>query len=247
MRWQLADTLIDHLGDIFGDQLVACEQAFDEITIEVAKDELLDICIKLRDEDYLQFEQLIDLTVVDYLQYGLDEWATDEATATGFSRGRQDLSQAKTKWKRERFAVVYHLLSVSLNQRIRVKVFIKENRPSLPSVIQIWNGVDWFEREAFDLFGILFEGHPDLRRLLTDYGFVGHPFRKDFPLIGNVEMRFDAKQNRCVYEPVSIQPRVLVPKVIRENEETIYVADPQSLKESLKREQNENAKGGSNG
>ncbi|NVJ66942.1 MAG: NADH-quinone oxidoreductase subunit C [Gammaproteobacteria bacterium] len=234
MRWQLADKFIDQLGKVFGDQLIACEQAFDEITIEVAKDELVDICMRLRDEDFLQFEQLVDLTVVDYLQYGLDEWATDEATGSGFSRGRRDISQAKSKWKRPRFAVVYHLLSISLNQRLRLKVFVDENRPSLPSVMQIWNGVDWFEREAFDLFGILFEGHPDLRRLLTDYGFVGHPFRKDFPLIGNVEMRFDAKQNRCVYEPVSIQPRVLVPKVIRENDETIYVADPQSLKGSLK-------------
>lgn len=230
----MANHLTQQLSEIFGDQLIACEQAFNEVTIEVAKEDLLDVAQRLRDEDALQFEQLVDLTVVDYLQHGLDEWATDEATGSGFSRGRQDLSQAKPKWERERFAVVYHLLSIGLNQRLRLKVFVKESRPSLPSVIQIWNAVDWFEREAFDLFGILFEGHPDLRRLLTDYGFVGHPFRKDFPLIGNVEMRFDAKQNRCVYEPVSIQPRVLVPKVIRENDETIYVADPESLKQAHK-------------
>ena len=243
----MANALIDHLGEIFGDQLIACEQAFGEVTIEVAKEDLLEVACKLRDEDELQFEQLVDLTVVDYLQYGLDEWSTDDATGSGFSRGRKDLSTVKPKWKRERFAVVYHLLSVTFNQRLRLKVFVKENRPTISSVINVWNGVDWFEREAFDLFGILFEGHPDLRRLLTDYGFVGHPFRKDFPLIGNVEMRFDAKQNRCVYEPVSIQPRVLVPKVIRKNEDTIYVADPQALKESLKQTQSSDGKGGANG
>lgn len=247
----MARALIDRLGEVFGDQLIACEQAFGEVSIEIDKENLLEICLQLRDEDGLQFEQLMDLTVVDYLQYGLDEWATDEATASGFSRGRQDLSQQDSRWKRERFAVIYQLLSLVNNQRLRVKCFVNEARPTLPSVIQIWNGVDWFEREAFDLFGILFEGHPDLRRLLTDYGFVGHPFRKDFPLIGKVEMRFDAKQNRCVYEPVSIEPRVLVPKVIRENDDTIYVADPQSLKnsmqESLKQTQETAKKEGSNG
>ena len=131
-------------------------------------------------------------------------------------------------WQRERFAVVYHLLSIAHNRRLRVKCFIKENRPSIPSVIDIWASANWYEREAFDLFGILFLGHPDLRRIMTDYGFVGHPFRKDFPLIGNVELRFDAKQNRCVYEPVSIEPRVLVPRVIRKKkDETVYVAAPE--------------------
>ncbi len=247
MRLRLVNALVEQLGNLLGDQMIACEQAFDEVTIEVAKDDLVDVAVQLRDQDGLQFEQLVDLTVVDYLQYGLDEWATDEATGSGFSRGRIDISESKPKWSRERFAVVYHLLSISLNQRLRVKVFIGENRPTIPTVISVWNGVDWFEREAFDLFGILFEGHPDLRRLLTDYGFVGHPFRKDFPLIGNVEMRFDAKQNRCVYEPVSIQPRVLVPKVIRENEDTIYVSDPQSLKESLKQAQKGESKDPVNG
>ncbi len=243
----MADSLIAHLKSALGDQLVSCQQSFAEVTIEVAKGDLLEVATKLRDDDNLHFEQLMDLTVVDYLQFGLDEWATDEATGAGFSRGRQDLSQKKSKWERERFAVVYHLLSIGLNQRLRLKVFVEESRPTIDSVISIWNGTDWFEREAFDLYGILFVGHPDLRRLLTDYGFVGHPFRKDFPLIGNVEMRFDAKQNRCVYEPVSIQPRVLVPKVIRENDETIYVADPQALKESLKQAQSADAKGDSNG
>ena len=224
----MLEVLKEQLGEAFGDSLVACEEAFGELTIEVSKDDLLDICLQLRDRDELSFEQLIDITVVDYLTYGQDEWATIEASGSGFSRGREHPQPTKTIWQRERFAVVYHLLSVSRNQRLRVKCFIKENRPTINSVINIWASANWFEREAFDLFGILFLGHPDLRRILTDYGFVGHPFRKDFPLIGNVELRFDAKQNRCVYEPVSIEPRVLVPRVIRQQkDETIYVAAPE--------------------
>lgn len=228
----MPEALVKQLGEIFEDSLVACEEALGEVTIEVSKDDLLDICRQLRDRDELAFEQLIDLTVVDYLTYGQDEWATTEATGSGFSRGREDSQPTRKVWQRERFAVVYHLLSISRNQRLRVKCFIKENRPTIPSVIDIWASANWFEREAFDLFGILFTGHPDLRRIMTDYGFVGHPFRKDFPLIGNVELRFDAKQNRCVYEPVSIEPRVLVPRVIRkQKDETIYVAAPEAALE----------------
>lgn len=223
----MSEALMKQLGEVFGDSLVACGDARGEVSIEVAKDNLLDVCRQLRDHDDLAFEQLIDLTVVDYLSYGQDEWATTEATGSGFSRGREDSQPLSKKWGRERFAVVYHLLSISRNRRLRIKCFIKENRPTIPSVLDIWASANWYEREAFDLFGILFTGHPDLRRILTDYGFVGHPFRKDFPLIGNVELRFDAKQNRCVYEPVSIEPRVLVPRVIRkQKDETIYVAAP---------------------
>ena len=224
----MPEALMKQLGEVFEDLLVACEQALGEVTIEVSKDDLLDICNQLREHDELAFEQLIDLTVVDYMTYGQDEWATTEATGAGFSRGREDSQPTRKSWQRERFAVVYHLLSVSRNQRLRVKCFIKENRPTIPSVIDVWASANWYEREAFDLFGILFTGHPDLRRIMTDYGFVGHPFRKDFPLIGNVELRFDAKQNRCVYEPVSIEPRVLVPRVIRkQKDETVYVAAPE--------------------
>jgi NADH-quinone oxidoreductase subunit C len=124
--------------------------------------------------------------------------------------------EAGEDWTRPRFAVVYHLLSTSRNQRLRLRVFIEESSPIVDSVIDIWKSADWFEREVFDLFGILFKGHPDLRRILTDYGFVGHPFRKDFPLTGHVEMRYDAEKGRVVYQPVSIEPRVLVPRVIRE-------------------------------
>ncbi|AOE50818.1 NADH dehydrogenase subunit C [Kangiella sediminilitoris] len=224
----MPEALLKQLGEVFEDALVSCEEALGEITIEIGKDDLLSVMTRLRDHDDLAFEQLIDLTVVDYLTYGQDEWATTEATSSGFSRGQESSQQQRQVWQRERFAVVYHLLSISRNQRLRVKCFVKENRTTIPSVISIWASANWYEREAFDLFGILFTGHPDLRRIMTDYGFVGHPFRKDFPLIGNVELRFDAKQNRCVYEPVSIEPRVLVPRVIRkQKDETIYVAAPE--------------------
>lgn len=225
----MAESLVNILGDIFGDKLIACDTAFGEVTIEVARDDLLDVANELRDQDDLKFEQLIDLTVVDYSTYGQDEWATTEATATGFGRAREaNSSPVHQEWQRERFAVVYHLLSIAHNRRLRIKCFVKENRPMIPSVIAVWNSANWYEREAFDLFGVLFEGHPDLRRILTDYGFIGHPFRKDFPLIGNVELRYDAKQKRCVYEPVSIEPRVLVPRVIRkEKDQAIYVSSPE--------------------
>jgi len=174
---------------------------------------LTDILKKLRDDDEFLFEQLIDIAGIDYLTYGLDEWSTHKASGAGFERGRK--TQSKSSWGRSRFAVVYHLLSVTLNHRIRVKVLIDEESMMVPSVVDLWNGANWFEREAFDLFGILFNGHPDLRRLLTDYGFIGHPFRKDFPVIGELEMRYDEEQEQCVYEPVSIKERILVPRVIR--------------------------------
>lgn len=185
-----------------------------ELTIEVDKSELLFVAETLRDHDDFQFEQLIDLCGVDYLTYGQDEWSTNEASSSGFERGRETITPSGS-WDKPRYAVVYHLLSVTLNQRIRMKVFIDEEDMILPSVINIWNGANWFEREAFDLFGLLFEGHPDLRRILTDYGFIGHPFRKDFPVIGELEMRYDEEQKQCVYEPVTIEERVSVARVIR--------------------------------
>lgn len=186
----------------------------DCITIEVAPENLLSICKTLRDD--FAFEQLIDVCGVDYLDYGISHWRTYETTESGFSRGVDEIGERKIAWKKPRFASVYHLLSVSKNQRVRIKVYLIEE-PVVPSVIGIWKSADWFERESYDLFGIVYEGHPDLRRILTDYGFKGHPFRKDFPLIGEVEMRYDAKLQRCVYEPVSIVDRTLVPKVIRED------------------------------
>jgi NADH-quinone oxidoreductase subunit C len=191
----------------------------DELAYEVDADNLLDVCRTLRDAPDLKFEMLMDVAGVDYLDYGRDEWQTFSATNTGFSRGRvpRDFQQPPEK-KPARFAVVYHLLSISHNERLRLRVSCpNDEEPTVDSVVGIWASANWFEREAFDLFGILFRGHPDLRRILTDYGFIGHPFRKDFPLIGNVELRYDPEKRRVVYEPVSIVPRVLVPKVIRKD------------------------------
>ena len=190
-----------------------------EVTLEVAPPALRESCIELRDGDGLRFRQLVDLCGVDYLEYGRADWETSEsATAQGFSRGVQSRADAAAARKGPRFAVVYHLLSHVLNQRLRVRCAPDGDPPIVESVRDIWSSADWFEREAFDLFGILFEGHPDLRRILTDYGFIGHPFRKDFPLSGEVEMRYDPGRRRVVYEPVSIEPRTLVPKVIRHDE-----------------------------
>jgi NADH-quinone oxidoreductase subunit C len=171
----------------------------------------------LRDTAGLKFEMCMDVCGIDYLEHGHAEWITQGATSSGFSRGvARSAPRESDATAGRRFAVVYHLLSISLNQRLRLRVFCADDtHPMVDSVATIWAGVDWFEREAFDLFGILFKGHPDLRRLLTDYGFIGHPFRKDFPLSGNVEVRYDPEKGRVVYQPVSIEPRVLVPKVIR--------------------------------
>jgi len=191
--------------------------AYDQITLEIKPEFLLESCLVLRDNAEFQFDLLLDICGVDYLLYGIDEWATQSATSQGFSRGVTCLATAAADVTRPaRFAVVYHLLATQLNQRLRLKVFISGEPPHIPSVLNIWSSANWYEREAFDLFGIIFDGHPDLRRILTDYGFIGHPFRKDFPLIGQVEMRYDALAARVIYEPVSIAPRTLVPKVIRQ-------------------------------
>ena len=219
--------LAEQLQQRFGENLQSVVTDFGEVTIEVAPDDLLDVATALRDEADFAFEMLMDLCGVDYANYGRDEWVTEESSGSGFSRGveagtagrlqavTEDLVIEKPRTAR-RFAVVYHLLSISHNRRLRLRVFAPDNDlPVVPSVIQVWSSADWYEREAFDLYGVLFDGHPDLRRLLTDYGFIGHPFRKDFPLSGNVEVIYDAEKQRVVYQPVSIEPRVLVPKVIR--------------------------------
>jgi NADH-quinone oxidoreductase subunit C len=178
------------------------------------------------------FAQLIDVCGVDYLAYGKTEWKTDEATGSGFSRavtGRivneDSFADLESADSHRRFAVVYHLLSLNHNHRIRVKAYLSEEPPMIDSVVDIWPSANWFEREAFDLFGILFRNHPDLRRLLTDYGFIGHPFRKDFPLSGYVEVRYDPEQKRVIYQPVTITPRVLVPKVIRDDHRYLIEQD----------------------
>lgn len=189
--------------------------AYDELTLEVSQKNLLEVCKTLRDTPQLKFDMLMDICGVDYSQYGLSEWQTESATATGFERAVNKKGVRVVPWDKPRYAVVYHLLSLIHNQRVRVRVFAEGETPMVDSVIEIWNCANWFEREAFDLYGILFKGHPDLRRILTDYGFIGHPFRKDFPLIGNVEVRYDATEQRVIYEPVSIAPRTLVPRVIR--------------------------------
>ena len=192
----------------------------DELAYEVEPAALLDVCRVLRDTPELKFEMLMDVAGIDYCQYGRDEWQTESATKTGFSRGRKEHMGVVEVPPPEprRFAVAYNLLSITNNRRVRLRVnCASEEEPVVDSVVDIWAGANWFEREAFDLFGIFFRGHPDLRRLLTDYGFIGHPFRKDFPLGGNVEVRYDPEKKRVVYEPVSLEPRVLVPKVIRDD------------------------------
>ena len=207
---ELGEALEEHLED-FAD--CRWERARGEITLTVPRAQLLEVMRLLRTKRVLAFEQCIDVCGVDYATYGKSEWVTRQAPNSGFGRGvTRDLPEMDPK---NRFAVVYHLLSVTHNVRLRVKTFLDADRPIVDSVVNIWASAAWFEREAFDLFGIMFTGHPDLRRILTDYGFIGHPFRKDFPLIGQVEMRYDPEQQRVIYEPVSIEPRTLVPRVIR--------------------------------
>jgi NADH-quinone oxidoreductase subunit C len=197
----------------------------DEICFETSANELQQVARTLRDEPTLRFEMLMDLAGVDYSTHGASEWKTGVATRTGFSRGVANATalsglgtSALTPQWPARFAVAYQLLSITHNERLRLRVFCDgDEDPLIDSVIDVWACANWFEREAFDLYGILFRGHPDLRRLLTDYGFIGHPFRKDFPLIGNAEVRYDPKLQRVVYEPVSIEPRTLVPRVIRDD------------------------------
>ncbi len=185
------EKLVERLNSRFGDKLVNCCLELDEVTIEVKAGDIREVCLTLRDDPGFGFDQLIDLCGVDYSEYG-------EGT-----------------WEGPRFAVVYHLLSVANNVRVRIRAFVDDDEPMIDSVVDVWNSSNWFEREAFDLFGILFNGHPDLRRLLTDYGFIGHPFRKDFPLVGYVEMRYDPERKRVVYEPNTLEERVNIPRVIR--------------------------------
>jgi NADH-quinone oxidoreductase subunit C len=199
----------------FSADLLDCELLNEEITLHVASESILLVCKQLRDD--FGYEQLVDVCGVDYSQYGGTSWETKGASEHGFSRAVDGAGNMTPVEEGFRFAVVYHLLSIQHNQRLRLKVRLDADLPIVDSVTSIWNGADWFEREAFDMFGILFNGHIDLRRILTDYGFIGHPFRKDFPLIGNVEMRYDAEKKRVVYEPVSIEERILVPRVIRDD------------------------------
>jgi NADH-quinone oxidoreductase subunit C len=216
---QRIEALAGKIDARFAARLCRVQSLPDELCYKVGAQDLVAVATELRDAPELKFEMLIDVAGVDYLEYGRSEWKTTAATGSGFSRGverQPGAAPAPAAHGSGRFGVTYQLLSVSLNQRLRLRVSLEDSEdPIVPSVVGVWAVANWFEREAFDLFGILFTGHPDLRRILTDYGFSGHPFRKDFPLIGHVEMRYDETQRRVVYEPVSIEPRVLVPKVIR--------------------------------
>lgn len=212
--------LVVALREAFGDSVNIEVGHTSEVTLTVPHASLIEVATRLRDDAAFAFTMLMDLCGVDYLSYGQDEWKTASATDSGFSRGvqREVIVDDSDQFEEGRFAVVLHLLSLEHNRRLRVRVYTTpDNPPRVPSVIDVWNGADWYEREAFDLFGIIFDGHPDLRRLLTDYGFIGHPFRKDFPLVGNVEVRYDAERGRVAYQPVTIEPRTLVPRVIRED------------------------------
>lgn len=230
-RQQLADAL----RAAFGERVDSVAVEFNEITVEVAAENLVAVATELRDDSQFQFQQLLDVCGVDYSQFGRDEWLTEDASRSGFSRGVAAASAGRLQFGDElesltpqgrRFAAVYHLISYAHNRRLRLRVYASDDDfPMVPTVTGIWASADWYEREAFDLFGILFSGHPDLRRILTDYGFVGHPFRKDFPLVGNVEMRYDPERERVVYEPVSIEARVLVPRVKRQDHR--YLMDEQ--------------------
>lgn len=187
------ESLCTHLEAVLGAKVKNISLALGEVTLVVAAKDYFEVAQTLRDHPGLQFEQMIDLCGVDYRDYG------------------------DGRWQGQRYAVVLHLLSVTLNQRLRLRVFAaNDDMPVVPSVIPIWSSANWFEREAFDLLGIIFEGHPDLRRILTDYGFIGHPFRKDFPVSGYVEMRYDEQQGRVIYQPVTIPAREITPRVIRE-------------------------------
>jgi len=187
------DLLKENIEKLLPDQIISSNLERDELTIIVDADNIVEVMTKLRDDESTMFEQCQDLCGVDYSTY------------------------RNAEYEGPRFAVIYHLLSITHNWRIRIKAFAKnDNFPVIKSVVNIWSSVNWFEREAFDLFGIIFEGHPDLRRLLTDYGFIGYPFRKDFPVTGYMEMRYDEEQKRVIYQPVTIEPREITPRVIRE-------------------------------
>lgn len=211
------ETFAQHLATRFEGLIHSSTAAHGQVTLELSAANLLAVGAALRDEDEFAFAQLSDLCGVDYSQYGQADWETQDTTSTGFSRGVSEGVYHQPEAGAQHLAVVYHLLSIKHNRRLRLRCRLNNDPPRIPSIITLWASADWYEREAFDLYGILFEGHPDLRRLLTDYGFIGHPFRKDFPLEGNVEVRYDPDQQRVIYQPVTITNRVLVPKVIRGN------------------------------
>jgi len=207
------------LKAVFDSKMAKLSVDHGQCVMTIDRQDVVAVMTSLKTQKNLAFDQLIDVCGVDYLHYGLSQWETESASSDGFSRAvDMNFTEAKQSDEPmpERFAVVYHLLSTEHNRRLRVKVYLTEPTLSVASVASIYKSANWFERETYDMYGILFEGHPDLRRILTDYGFIGYPFRKDFPLSGHVEMRYDATAKKVIYEPVDIQPRIGVPKVIRE-------------------------------
>lgn len=245
-RSQLAESLQQQ----FGDRVSVTIPATGQVTVEINAGNWVEIARVLRDHEDFSFEQLTDLCGIDYLGHGQAEWETTQATSSGFSRAVEGAGPGRFSWAEraesadieQRFGVVVHLLSIRHTVRLRIRTFAAdEGVPLVPSLVEVWNSANWYEREAFDLFGIVFEGHPDLRRIMTDYGFTGHPFRKDFPLIGNVTVRYDEDKGRVVYEPVEIEPRVGVPRVIRDDSR--YKADEIDLAADEAAEQQAEAEG----
>ena len=209
-----------HLEDNFSDKANIVEN-IGELTLFLAPSNILEVASILREYSAFDFSQLMDLSCVDYLHYGKGEWESDVCTSSGYSRAKHSIS-SEIKKDNYRFAIVYHLLSINHNWRLRLKTFLPQDNLEIESVYSVWKSANWYEREAYDLFGVFFKNHPDLRRILTDYGFQGHPFRKDFPLVGNVEMRYDAASESCVYDKTSIKNRVVIPKVVRKTSKNTY-------------------------
>lgn len=217
----MTDPKVENLAGLIterlGAALVSQNVARGELTVVVRSEAILAAARTLCDTEELAFRQLSDLAGIDYLSFGHADWQTRSASDSGFSRGVARAAAVLPDDTPARFAVVYQLLSIQHNRRLRLKAYLTQEPPRIHSVIEVWPCADWYEREAFDLFGILFDSHPDLRRILTDYGFIGHPFRKDFPLEGHVEVRYDLDKKRVIYQPVTIENRVLVPRVIRDD------------------------------
>ena len=208
--------LISLIKKYLADEVVRLIDDYDEVTIIVNGSDLLSVADILKNSPF-DFHMLMDLCGVDYLHYGLSDWETNNATAKGFARGIERVSKKNMDalYNDKRYGCVYHLQSLKHNTRVRLKVFLPAINPVIDSVVEVWEAADWYEREAFDLYGIVFENHPNLRRILTDYGFKEHPFRKDFPLSGHLEMRYDGKTKKVIYEPVDIDEREMLPKIFR--------------------------------
>ncbi len=218
--------LINLVNKYLADEVIDLTEDCQELTLVINSADILSVADILKNSPF-NFNMLMDICGVDYLHYGLSDWETDSATSIGFARGIERLSKKNLKLiqKDKRYGCIYHLQSLKYNTRIRIKTFLPEQQPVIDSVTEIWNAANWYEREAFDLYGILFNNHPDLRRILTDYGFVHHPFRKDFPLSGYLEMRYDGATSKVIYEPVDIDEREIIPKIFRDDTRYINTSE----------------------